>query len=366
MDLRRTKRALLVAALLTTGILPTSAMAQETAADIEIHDGEPWVLYQRFQDGLHLRMIRPDGSGDHEIAVEVPGAKVHPDWSPDGQRIAFSVEDMGQIWVIDADGSDALQIVDCIEPCVLVDAPAWSPDGGSIAFLRIIAPADALPYTQVQVLDLATEELRTVFEPEPAIEAPWYMRWSPDGERLVISLEHYESADSDIIDCSVIAVLDVDDASPEPLVLTDPTIFATYPDWSPDGEHILFTTYDLGFRDGGSYADRMPASNLYTIAPDGSDLQQLTFNEPGESPVRDGTASGDLATQPTWTPDGEGITFVHVSGDEWPGWGMAMIDADGSDMRPAAGDTFLYGTHPRLRPTPGADAAGSPPSRRSA
>lgn len=178
------------------------------------------------------------------------------------------------------------------------------------------------------------------------------MRWSPDGERMVISLEHYEGADSDLIDGSVIGVIDADDPSVPLRVLTDPSMFASYPDWSPDGERIVFTTYDLGFRDSGNYADRMPASNLYTITPDGSDLRQLTHYEPGDRPIRNGTASGDLASQPTWTPDGERIIFVNVTGYGWPGWGMATVAADGTDLAPAAGDTYWNGTHPRLRPVP--------------
>ena len=44
------------------------------------------------------------------------------------------------------------------------------------------------------------------------------------------------------------------------------------------------------------------------------------------------------------------IYFVQVSGEVWPGWAMATIAPDGSDLRPATGTTYLTGTHPRLRP----------------
>jgi Tol biopolymer transport system component len=337
--------------LLSVAVIGLVAAPGAAADAASIAPGEPWIVYQRFEGGgLHLRMIRPDGSGDHALVPDVQGAQVHPDWSPDGSQVVFALEDRGQLWIVDVDGTDARMVAECVEPCVLIDSPAWSPDGTSIAYMRILTPDGAPASTPIDVLDLDSGAMRTVFTPTPAEEASWWLRWSPDGDELVVSIEHYAAPDSDTIDSSVVAVVDVDDPEEPPLILTEPSMFASYPDWSPDGERIVFTTYDLGFRDFGNYADRMPPSNLYTVAPDGSDLRQVTFYEAGPAPVRNGTASGDLAAQPSWTPDGSRIIFVNVTGDEWPGWGMATIAPDGSGFAPAVGDAFHVGTHPRLRP----------------
>jgi Tol biopolymer transport system component len=57
-----------------------------------------------------------------------------PQFSPDGKRIAFRSNRSGkpEIWVCDADGSNALQLTSFGGPDVTT--PRWSPDGGRIAF----------------------------------------------------------------------------------------------------------------------------------------------------------------------------------------------------------------------------------------
>jgi Tol biopolymer transport system component len=71
--------------------------------------------------------------------------------------------------------------------------------------------------------------------------------------------------------------------------LTDPAMFAGEADWSLDGEWIVFDIVPLNeFR-------CCQVSNLYRVRPDGSGMEQITFNESEEL----------RATQPLYTPDGE-------------------------------------------------------------
>ena len=134
---------------------------------------------------------------------------------------------------------------------------------------------------------------------------------------------------------STISVIDATTANATPRLLTEPATFATYPDWHPTGDLILFTTYDLAAFQGTD-----EASNLYTIKADGSGLTAVTKYE----------RMGERATQPTWTPDGQRIMFTLVgnaSGFDGPRQ-AASIDADGTDLVTAPGEA----THPRLRPLP--------------
>ncbi len=63
-----------------------------------------------------------------------------PDWSPDGSRIAYQslATGNGDIYVMNADGTNQRQLTDTPQPEF---GAAWSPDGGQIAFVRVLGPA---------------------------------------------------------------------------------------------------------------------------------------------------------------------------------------------------------------------------------
>jgi Tol biopolymer transport system component len=117
-----------------------------------------------------------------------------------------------------------------------------------------------------------------------------------------------------------------------PTVITAIEEFATYPDWHPTEDLIVFSTYDLS-----SFQDTDQPSNLFTMRPDGTETTQVTDFGPG----------GVRATQPTWTPDGR-ILFTHVTGDADEVRHAATINVDGTGL-----EVLMHelATHSRLRPT---------------
>jgi dipeptidyl aminopeptidase/acylaminoacyl peptidase len=344
----------------TPAASPTiGASATPSATPIAILPGEPWIAFQWLQDcgegcfkqGIHL--IRPDGRDHHLLLTE---EAEHPDWSPDGQRLAvYTVMPTGaELWIVAADGTNH-QVVECDgAPCRNPAAPAWSPDARRLAFWQVIPPGTGEQYERnvITVVDLATGDTRIVADP-PAIGAEdiqyIYPRWSPDGTEIVFTVMRYPvPATDENIQGSSIAIVKADGSDAEaPRVLTDPAMFGAYPDWSPDGTRILFQTYPLG-----SFQTTTKATNLYTIRPDGTGLTQVTHF--GESDTR--------AVEPTWTPDGKRIIFTNIAGNPTNPEGeryVALIDADGTDVTlipipPELGapSPVWYGTHARLRPTP--------------
>ena len=80
-----------------------------------------------------------DGTGVATRLTNDPGRDADPDWSPDGQKIAFFSERpgtscCGTVWTINAsDGSGATNLTG--GPIFDAD-PSWSPDGTRIAFVR--------------------------------------------------------------------------------------------------------------------------------------------------------------------------------------------------------------------------------------
>jgi Tol biopolymer transport system component len=300
-----------------------------------------WIVYQwvpEHEQGLYL--ARPDGSDAHEIAIELPGEALHPDWSPDGAQIAFDAEtDRGnEIWVVNADGTDAMAIVtrstDCAISCGDVAEPAWSPDGLKIAFVRYQCCANGLEAAVIEVQDVASGNRRVVFK-APAKTALDYPRWSSDGQSIVFAMTQYPDTQitTGAPTGSAIAVISVIEQGVKPIVLTEWSMFASYPDWRPGSDEIVFSTYDLT-----EYPATDEPSNLYIIKSDGSGLTALTSFGRAEQ----------RATQPTWTPDGSRIIFALVGqqADLDNPRHAACIDGNGSNFV----DIGVVATHPRLRP----------------
>ena len=302
---------------------------------------EPWIAYQWVRaggDGIYL--VRPDGTDSHEL---LPGATYnayHPDWSPDGAQIAFDAETGGgnEIWVVNVDGTNATVIVprstDCAISCGEAALPAWSPDGSQIAFVRFQLGASGLEAAVIEVQDVASGDRRVLFM-APSTTALNYPRWSSDGRSIVFEMTQYPDTKINIGTAtgSAIAVIDVTGEGAKPVVLTDWTMYATYPDWRPGSDEILFSTYDLG-----EFQATDEPSNLYTIKADGSGQTALTTFGKAEQ----------RATQPTWTPDGSRIIFTLVgqeAGFDTPRR-AAFIEANRSNIV----DIGVAATHPRLRP----------------
>jgi Tol biopolymer transport system component len=334
-----------------TIVVPLSYASSTPALPSQaVRIGEPWIVYQWMAgDGDGLYLVRPDGSQGHRILGDLPPRTYHPAWSPDGGSIAFAFgQDHSEIWRASAEGTGAKKLVGCDGvPCQWVDSAAWSPDGTKLAYVRLDDPAvsgSVGSRASIEVFDIATGTRQVVARP-PADgkEHREYIlpRWSPDGRQIVFAMTHEPVPPTGPLLGSSIAVVKADGTQADAARnLTDPRLFGGYPDWSPDGQRILFNTHDQSY-----FEDTTLASNLYTIRPDGTDLTQLTHF--GDKDAR--------ATQASWSPDGKQIVFCHITYDptgEFGGWGLrhiAFIDPDGSNLTVLDGQ---YATHPRLRPVP--------------
>lgn len=293
-------------------------------------DGEEWILFQGAHDcSLHgtdpstICLVRPDGSGRHKV-LKQDDEVLHPDWSPDGSHIAFSVG--GQtIWTAAADGTGMKKVADCtpFASCNGLDYPAWSPDGKTMAFTVYDGAPLALgppSKSAIALVDLTTGTETTIAQTDPE-QLVDQARWSHDGTRLAVQVEQFDSKGDEI--GGAIGIVPATGGAPT--TITDFTRYATYPDWNPSSDRIVFTTNDYNPA-GGSIG-------LYLINADGTDLAPLSYTG----------STAEESKQPSWTPDGQHVIFV-----QWQSRNVTTVNPDGSGLT-TLGD---LGTHPRFRPLP--------------
>lgn len=286
-----------------------------------------WIAYQSSRSGQEgVWLVHPDGTDDHEVAVDIPGLRLHPDWSPDGSRLVISSRaDREVLYAYDVEADTAEVFWDCESPCVGDDEGVWSPDGSQIAFVRAMEPfVDDVPQCALFVGDVESGTVEQLGETVSCSDRETFPHWSRDGSRIAYYRGVYEGNQ---VLSTALYVLDV--ATRAETKLTDDAMMAGDSDWSAEDEWILFTTYPL------NDFQCCQVSNLYRIHPDGSGLEQLTeYDTP------------DLrATQPRYTPDGASIIFTAVTPSNRLPW---VIPADGGE--PVAVASFGIYTHNTWQP----------------
>lgn len=316
----------------------TPALAKQSPLP-SILPGEAWIAFQTTSAaGYGVHLIRPDGTGFHRWPSGIAGTHEHPSWSADGERILLnSVDPDGteDLWIGNADGTGAQRIVDCVDPCLWADEPAWSPDDRVVAFSRATIEDGKLRST-LELLDLGTGEIAAGVT-MPAGDVVLAPRWSPDGRRLVVEVIRlaeptFASLESVGPVGGAIGLVDLDAAAPAVKLLTDLDDFAQSPDWSPTDDLIVFAQ--------PSGPERAQA-DLVAIRPDGS----------GRRSVTDIAKDGAAAVQPAFTVDGQRLLFILTRSGKQETV-MAVVGVDGSNLGPIGGSDYRDGYHPRLRPVP--------------
>ncbi len=298
----------------------TSAAGADASSSFDVSD---WIVYQGpgSSGGDAVFLVHPDGTDNHEIPLDVQG--VLPDWSPDGTRIVVTSRggDSEPLYEFDLATESSEQLFECVDPCLGDDEPAYSPDGTQVVFSRVFLPIvnDRPSDCGLWIGDVATGKVRQVTVNQDC-DREYTPRWSPDGKLIAYTRERGTSD----------AVFVIDASGGEERQLTDWDLVAGYPDWSPNGDWIVFGTYPFF-----SFNFDAVVSNLYRMRPDGSGIEQLTFFD----------SPSARASQPRYTPDGEWIVFTADTGSAREIW---VMPSEGGEPTPLI--TGGIHTHPALQP----------------
>ena len=252
----------------------------------------------------------------------------NPRPSPDGGRVAFLVaapsmladtsEWVSQVWVVNADGSNPLQLTRAAKSA---SAPDWSPDGKWIAFL-----SNRTGSNHVYRIPVAGGEAEQLTTQKGGVTS---FRWSPDGQSIAFAVTdpktaEEEKADKERRDAFVVEenhrltrlyVLSLADRKTRSLN-TDAAHVIQY-NWSPNSQDIAFT---------------------HSATPLVFDNQDVSVINVASGAVRKIAATGAHESGAFFSPDGRSLAYT--ASDDPPSWAFTshlyVVPAGGGQPRALA------------------------------
>lgn len=274
-----------------------SGSADEPLLRVTLHD----VVYRRLQEVQAFTLPAPGDDGFRMAVHRVSDRLVRWATGEPGMaasRIAFrrKTSDGGSdLWMVDSDGRNLRRLT---RDSTIVYSPAFSPDGGRIAYVSYRGGGPAVYET-----DLSTGETRTLSRQPGVNLTPAY---HPDGGRLLLARTvrtDGRSGGSEVFEIQL-----------DPLCcarrLTDTSPGdALNPTYAPDGERFAYEATPLGEQQ--VYVQRVEGGGPGLIS-------RYVYGERGS------------AAAPDWSPTGRRIAYqAWIDGR----WQVVTVNPDGSDRR---------------------------------
>ena len=268
--------------------------------------------------GNGLFAVSPDGGPTTRLDHD-PRNRETPTWSPDGTRIAVSVQDFSchlgaglpsHIATLAPDGSDPRRVTDDgDEQQGSFDRfPSFSPDGGRIAFAH-----GTFAESTIQIVSArGGGERLSPLPPDSGVAAEPV--WSPDGSRIAYG------------DGRAIRAVAPDGGTPELIARDLPMVSCGSGGlaWSPDGRQIAVGR--------------------------GAGIYLITVGEPASARL---AIRAPCAGNPSFSPDGEQIAFdarpVRPRGEQTA---IMVARVDGTSIRTLSTVPFRESLHPSWQPAP--------------
>ncbi|GEQ12871.1 hypothetical protein KLO01_09180 [Knoellia locipacati] len=315
---RRAGRTTCLGAVLTLALAGCSSGDGDTAAEptrtptAARPDPDGRIVFGRItrvDDGygqvVALYAIDPDGSDEVQLTQ---GESAYPEWSPSGDRIAYTVglaDGSWQVATMAPDGSDVRILTSGPGEH---GSPAWTPDGSALVYVHSPVVTGSGYRTTLWRMRADGSQQQRLGNPDTWDLEP---KVSPDGTSVLFV--RVTQAGQKL----TTSVMVRDLATGGERALPAAGRWAEHADWSADGRSVLYNVWS-------GITDTVANDQVERVAADGSGRASVLFA---------GTTDRG-GFKPKASPDGRRIVFGCVlRGGRGTNSGLCVMDTDGTNVR---------------------------------
>lgn len=199
-------------------------------------NGQSLYFYSKRDGNAEIYRINSDGTQLRRLTNH-PGTDVLPELSPDGETIVFMSDRDSlsrNIYIMNKDGSNIRQLT---KNKSYEESPSWSPSGKEIVFTRQLRDSLDTSHAangEIHIMDANGENVRRLSNKNGYDSGA---KFSPNGKQIAF----YGSNENNNWD---LYIMDRDGANL--YNLTNDTIECYSPDWSADGQWLVYTAGSKG------------------------------------------------------------------------------------------------------------------------
>lgn len=229
----------------------------------EGQEHQAWGIYTCDPDGTNFEFVCPDGK--------------EPEWNPQGDKISYQMVKSGvrpRLAVVNSNGSEAHSVS---SGGLLQNDWSWDPRGQQIAYETY---SDG--QFQIRLVDTSGDKDRVLTDGEGGIYKDRTPEWSPQGDKILFERHNRVTPTNELW------VVNPETGEDKRIAnFRGRSYDAT---WSPDGSKIAFVS---------NMDDDINEYDLYVMDADGANLERISAL-PGDEYA------------PSWSPDGSAIAFTRI------------------------------------------------------